>query len=678
MSISLEEQVLKNYQDNLDYFKQEQLRVYDKIIAFESAIEYGHYKPRYELEYKDESFFDVKEIETGKYFYVVNSNLYAKKAKQLVNYKKEESSFKTFYDYTFTQEELDYYEKQNIENSAYYAYSKIMHYTKNIMPTDPQMKHIKKFVFFGVGLGMHLVEIDKKIEAENYLIVEDDLELFRLSMFTTNYKKLAKKKRLFFCIFEEDNDARQIFELFLEKSFYYNQYIKYFQMQSSDDSKMKALHTTIIGQRHLVFLYNAYFKVFLRALDYLKNGYNFLDMSAKDIKIDTFSNKPVILVAAGPSLSKNLDWLEKNKDRFIIVALTASLKTLEKRNIKPDIITHLDPFEKTCMIHIDSLENQDFIKDCILLCGSQTPKILINRFQKDKVFIAQVSTNYKKDLGSIEPICVGSATYMMLINLGVKNLYTLGLDLALDKDTGLSHTKEHAYTRKLDISKNDEIEDHLGYKKATVKVKGNFDETRYATLTFHKSITAINSFSKVRKKEFQNVFNLNDGAYLEGFIPTKISSLDIKNLKKIDKNQYMKLIHNNLLQKSSNKLSEDEINSMKRRREYATELIEKISKHKYPQAFNSVVYQSQLLSLTLDILDGYDKEAVDLHNMFLTYLHFILPFVFDMLNTRDLKNEKKHIKYIHSLLIKYCLEIATYYKEEIDKFFEEEKLEEIN
>ncbi len=671
-ALSPENQAIQNYHDNIAYFEEHQPRLFKQLMDFETALDKGFYAEKYALEYKDEGYFDVKELESGKYFYDANSHKYADKVKKIVNFKKEESTFKTFYDFYFSDEELEAHAKNSIEDDPYHAYSKIMNLAKEAQSDNPQMKEIKKFIFFGVGLGTHIETVDAKIKAETYLIVEDDLELFRLSMFVTNYAVLAKSAKLFFSVFEEEEIARVIFDNFLEKSFYYNHYLKYFQMQSASDTNVKAMHTTITGQNHLIFLFSAYFKVYLRALNYLKNGYNFLDMSGKDIQEDTFDGKPIMIVAAGPSLSKNLDWLEKNRDRFVVVALSATLSVLEKHGIKPDIVTHLDPFEKTCMVHLDKLKDQDFVKDCLLFCGSQTPQILLDRFDKEKIFITQVNLTYKKSFDYIDPICVGSSTYMTLIKLGAREVYTLGLDLALDSQTGMSHNSEHAYNRALDTSKVDEVEDTLGYLTATVKIKGNFQEQMQATLTFNKSINAINNFTKAYKQEFQHIYNLNDGAYLEDFEPTRVADVAVDAFELLDKHALQATLLKALAKKSENEMSEEELDSMKRRHAYVKELIQKIEAHQYPKSFNAKMYQSQLLGLTLDILDEYDSEAWDLHNTYLSYLNFILPFVFDMLNTVSLHNEKRYIKKVHALLVGNALEIAKHYEKEIEGFFLEE------
>jgi len=119
-------------------------------------------------------------------------------------------------------------------------------------------------------------------------------------------------------------------------------------------------------------------------------------------------------------------------------------------------------------------------------------------------------------------------------------------------------------------------------------------------------------------------------------------------------------------------MRDDELDAMKKKLNYVKKLLISIEKSRHPQSFNGQLYQSQLLTLTLDILDENDTVAVDLHNTYLSFLHFILPFVFDMLNTSGIKNEKKHIKKVHKYLIRYTLEIAKYYEKHVEEFFIEE------
>jgi len=60
-------------------------------------------------------------------------------------------------------------------------------------------------------------------------------------------------------------------------------------------------------------------------------------------------------------------------------------------------------------------------------------------------YLFENGTNYKKNFGSFSAFCAGSATYMILLALGVKELFLLGLDLAVSRETLQTHSKEYKY-----------------------------------------------------------------------------------------------------------------------------------------------------------------------------------------------------------------------------------------
>ncbi len=667
MSQSVEANAVETYLDNLSYLQKSQKPLYDKIVSFEKALEKGYYPQRYELEYKEEGYFDVKEIESGKYLYGADSGKYASKAAKIVNFRKDESVFETFYDYEITPEEIEEVSRYDISFNGMYATAEIAYHTSRVAPKEKTtMREIRKFVCMGIGLGTHIGSIHRKIRARTYLLVEDDLELFRLSLFVTNYRVLAEESTLFFSVFEDDDEARDTFTRFLNKSFYYNHYLKFFQMQSCKDDKMKILQTVIAEQPHLTFPFHSYFRVYLRPVAYLEEGYRFLNVSGS--RKDLFDEKPVLIAAPGPSLGKKIDWLKKHQDKFVIVSPSAALPTLEKYDIRPDIIVHIESYEETCMTHFDNLESQDFIEDAVLICGSQAPRILLERFAKDRVFIYQNNVLYKKELGSLDPTCVGSATLMVLMRLGVRNLYLLGLDLALDSQTGVSHAGEHFRSRALDLSNAEKVEDVVAYLDTVIYTKGNFRESVPTTLTFNKSIRRIRDFCKNEKRTDQKIFNLGDGAFLEGARPVSTEELKMERFVAIGKSRYRTRLHRALIDRSSSELSYEDVVSIQKRIDHIQKVKRVLETSIAPAAFDPSGYQDALLRLMMKILDNREEEARDLHTINLVYLKNVLPFVFDMLNTREFSEPKKNIKKIHKLLIRYLTEIVEYYEKPMKRF----------
>lgn len=55
-----------------------------------------------------------------------------------------------------------------------------------------------------------------------------------------------------------------------------------------------------------------------------------------------FAGRPAVVVAAGPSLGRNVDQLRAARDRVVIIAVQTTLKPLLARGITPDFVTSLD------------------------------------------------------------------------------------------------------------------------------------------------------------------------------------------------------------------------------------------------------------------------------------------------------------------------------------------------
>jgi hypothetical protein len=65
-------------------------------------------------------------------------------------------------------------------------------------------------------------------------------------------------------------------------------------------------------------------------------------MNIKHHTLQSWSH-PTLLLASGPSLGKHSGFLQKYQDRFIIAALSSSLRSLAAWGIKPDLIFSMDP-----------------------------------------------------------------------------------------------------------------------------------------------------------------------------------------------------------------------------------------------------------------------------------------------------------------------------------------------
>jgi hypothetical protein len=661
---SIEEKAIETYQKNLKFLEENNPQTWKKLQLLELAIYEGTYKENYVLDYK-ESYFDVQELKSQNYLYNTNSTLLSQQLAKQVNYKKDSfifDGFPLYYQYEQMQNQFDD-KTQGLED----IYPLMSYYLENVHTTD-EMKEIEKFIFIGVGLGMHIFEVDQKINAEEYFIIEDDLELFRLSLFTTPYYKLANKT-LYFSIGDNKQDFIIKFQKFLENSFFKNKYLKYLHFSAHSQEKIKLIKNTLASQAFVSFPYKTNLDKYLRTLNYLNSGYNFLNLS-KHFKSNQVTQKPLIILASGPSLNEQvLKWLQKNKHKFIILALSATLKTLYEHQIEPDIVTHLDGF-KTSIKHFEGFEQQKFLKNSIAIVGGFTPSEVLQYFQKENIYIVEDhGTFYNKGFDAATGPCVGSTSIIWSTTMGFESIYLLGIDFAVSP-TGDSHSQTHQVTQKCyDINEFDKLSQSISFRGDFFAVKGNFQKEVFTNPLFFTSIHALNTTLPALQVPTQKIYNLNNGAYIKHTIPKKIEELPLETLTPIKKQDLHSQLHKLLQNYSKKELSNDDIISLQKRLSFTKEIKEYIQNYQTAPLSKQVQsYLYNLISLALAILQSPTRENSNLVTLYDYYLSYTMPIIFDLFNTKQLKNEKKHIKKVDDILLKGMIKIEKIYEEALEKF----------
>lgn len=91
-------------------------------------------------------------------------------------------------------------------------------------------KNIDKIICMSNGLGYNLIEYNKLYNLKAMLIIEDDIELFKLSLFNVDYEDLCKNKLVDFCIGEDHLTKKQIVLKFYHSLFFYNNSFKLSQV----------------------------------------------------------------------------------------------------------------------------------------------------------------------------------------------------------------------------------------------------------------------------------------------------------------------------------------------------------------------------------------------------------------------------------------------------------------
>jgi len=658
---NIENTVSETYTKNLEFLEKKHYDIWYKLHLFEIALETDQYKETYALEYIDNKYFDVLNIKTNNYLYGTDSHSFSNDLTKRINFRKNSFVFEGF---------PLYYHYENIPNLDDKAQGlediyPLMSYYLDHHSSEKEMREIEKFIFIGIGLGLHIPKIHHKIQAEEYFFIEDDLELFRLSLFTTPYYKLHNTK-LFFSIGENKDNFTKRFETFLENSFFRNKHLKYSFFPAHSDEKIKLIKNSLSSQSFATFPYKTTLNKYIRTMHYLEK-YNFVNLK-EHFNYNNLAQKPLLIIAAGPSLDQHLKWLKENHHQFTILALSATLKTLFKHNIKPDIVTHLDGFQ-TSLIHFNGFPQTEFLQDSIAILGGFTPKEATNYFQTDNVYIVEDhATYYHENFSANTGPCVGSTSIMWALTMNFKNIFLLGIDLAIS-ETGDSHSKIHQVTKTQykaeEISK---LSNQISFRGDFFSVKGNFKKEVYTNPLFYDSLRSLNHMLPKLKTKEQKIYNLNNGAYITGTIPLHIENIDFKHLHNSCEKKVSQ-IKNTLASHSKKHLSTKDRNSLEQRLHFTQEIKKIITEYKISRRDERVNdYLHDLISLILAILQDPTREKANLITVYDYYFNYTVPIIFDFFNTKGLTNEKVHIKNLDKIFTQGLYSIQKSYEEALKNY----------
>lgn len=327
----------------------------------------------------------------------------------------------------------------------------------------PEVQEKSSIVFYGMGIGYHLVEAAKLIlhnsNKKKLIVVEPNLEYFLASLQLIDWTEIFKVEKLVLAI---NCPAESVLPL-IEDTTTINTTLQgvsdafYFDIASftqHNQQYFECVKTIISRNKHKNEINAATTKKFgkLWSNNCKKNAKYINQLEFINIYKNKFKNIPFVIVAAGPTLQKNLINLKKLYDskktknkEVIIVCVETALKILLKNKINPDFIILTDPqfwayrhiagaqAPESVLITELSTYPSVFRFNCkkIVLCASQFPN------GKEIEQNAGFSTEQIGDLGSGGS--VASCCWNFAVFAGAKQIYLMGLDLSFPG--GQTHIK---------------------------------------------------------------------------------------------------------------------------------------------------------------------------------------------------------------------------------------------
>lgn len=172
---------------------------------------------------------------------------------------------------------------------------------------------------------------------------------------------------------------------------------------------------------------------------------------------DKFKNVPAFIVAAGPSLNKNVELLKKAKGKGIIIAVGTAVATLQLHGIEPDIVIALDPGIPNYKI----FEKLTFT-NTMLMFDLQTNYKILDKFTGSKFMFAHPNNLIKEWLNPFYQDndsylfsggSVANSACCLAHRMGCNPIVFVGQDLCLSED-GHTHAAGTVYEK--DTHSNDD------------------------------------------------------------------------------------------------------------------------------------------------------------------------------------------------------------------------------
>lgn len=653
----VEQQALQVYEKNIIYFEKNHPDLYKKLVTLDTVIAEGLYQEQYALEYR-ENYFDIQELSSGEWLYGENSVDYSKEIVDGVDFKRSGGVFKALRYVYATDAQADEIDKSKLSfHNSLWATIKIINYINPYTGSDTYMLQVHKVIFLEIGLGLHLPIIAQKLGAQVLFIKEENLEIFRLSLFVTNYEELAENRFVYFSIAEDELEEREKFLLFLDKGNNRNLNMKHIPFNKNYAPELRRLQGHVVSQSYINYGYSA---ILLRYIDspyYLAHGYSFLNVN-KIHEDSILCDKPVLLLFSGPSTSKNIDWVVANRERFIIVSALSTCRLLNNHGVTPDVVIHIDPGAEGTAMLFEGLNVEKYFKNVITLLSPNVDDTTVQKFDRKKVHFIEQGTTYKKGFGRLSAPSVGEYSYGLSLIFGAKKIFMLGIDLALDSDTLQTHGGfHHAQKQGVVDGTNASLDPHASIEY----VRGNFLDQVPAISAYKLSHEQLDIFTDTLKRDCISVYNLSNGAYFKGCEPLKIDEFDWEELPLLQSAEIHEELNAFFNTIGSDEFNADDRNQLKHQLKEAKKLEKIIKQHQKKKFANTEAYLNSLAKLSWDLGDMDYKSNSDLAQVYYEYFPIVLSYIFDLFNTRELSNPDKHVTKINAILVKQLLKISQLY-----------------
>lgn len=298
-------------------------------------------------------------------------------------------------------------------------------------------------IVLGLGNGMHIRELLKKLSNFNcVMVVEPSAELFYTMISDIDMRDIFEDSRV---ILEVTGISDGVLLEFMANMIDYstfkiteihslNNYNRVYQdsYKYIVDTFKSTVELIIMDRNTHVSFSNVMMKNLLFNYNDIIEQYTINELKKQFDNIDK-SEIPAIIVAAGPSLDKNVKELKKAEGKALIIVVDTALKPVLNAGIEPDLAVMVDPNKPLILFEHEK------VKDIPMVVSYKANHKVLEKQNARRFYFGEPSQYityiYKKHTGlDIEGLpnagSVANVAFSLAVYLGFKNIILVGQDLA--------------------------------------------------------------------------------------------------------------------------------------------------------------------------------------------------------------------------------------------------------
>lgn len=399
-------------------------------------------------------------------------------------------------------------------------------------------KEIPIFMVFGLGIGYHLEMILNTYEIKRLILVEQDWELFKASLYIMNWGQVFK----YFSISNE----RGLY-IILEQT----------PEKAASKIVQEVRDTNPIFMNNAVTLHHyqaPFFKVMINRLrseiNLITSGWGYFDDELSTLeqtmanvwqRLPIFSHlkqvrgKTAFIAAAGPSLDKALDFLHEHRECGVLFSCGTALRSLYKAGIRPDFHVTIERTYPPYKALIQGLP-AEYLRNIPIIAPSRIYPGIFELTNTPLMYAKLPDAGGGVFHSNIPRIpydnpTVTNGALTMAVALGFEEIVLMGVDFG-SKDPKHHHSQGTVY-----YEKGQEF--YTQKAKYPLKMEGYEGEDVYTSRTLFWSKRSAEEV--IQACQDINFLNFSDGAMIEGAEHLSVDELTSK-LKPLDLNGAVKSI----------------------------------------------------------------------------------------------------------------------------------------